>query len=144
MKENSAQGNCTSVYSRFRQEAPLLRTAPIQASAPGLRTRSGSGPRTSTSSSARARARSSAPKPRQPARAAASTGTPRKVTSRPAPSDTIVTVQVNSTTEIGRLSRTYPSSRQVRAAIGARSAAGSRWRRPLPAEPVDQPESQSS
>ncbi len=58
---------------------------------PGFFIRSGSGSATSRPSSPRARIRSSAPKPRHPASAAASTGMPRNVTSRPTPSDTIVT-----------------------------------------------------
>src|SRR6478672_6586030 len=99
-KENTAHGNCTTAYSTFRHDVPLLRTAPIQAIGPLPRGRSGSGASTSRPSSPRALARSTAPKPRHAASPAASTGTPRNVTSRPAPSDSIVTAKVNSTTPI--------------------------------------------
>ncbi len=133
--ENTAHGNCTTAYSRLRQDAPLLRTAPIQAIRPGLRTRSGPGSSTRSPSSARARARSTAPSIRQPASPAASTGTPRKVTSSPAPRDTIVTAYVKKKTPSGRLSSTYPYSRQLRPSNGARSQAGSRCR-PAPGPPA--------
>ncbi len=110
---------------------PLFSTAPVQASSPlPVLGRSGSGSATSRPSSPRARARSSTPNPRQPASAAASTGIPRNVTSRPPPSETIVTAYVKSMMPIGRPSSTYPNSRQLRASNGARRPAGSRCRRP--------------
>ncbi len=105
-KEKTDQGNCTIAYSRLRQEAPLLSTAPIQPIAPCFFIRSGSGSDIRSPSRARARTRSIAPKPRHPASAAASTGTPRNVTSRPAPSDTIVTANVKSRMPIGSPSST--------------------------------------
>ncbi len=89
-KDSTAHGNWSTAYSSARQEAPLFSTAPIHAVNPCRFIRSGSGSPTSRPSSPRARARSTAPNPRQPASPAASTGTPRNVTSRPAPSDTMV------------------------------------------------------
>ncbi len=68
-----------------------MSSAPIQAIGP-LRPfagRSGSGVPTSRRSSTRARVRSTAPSARQPASPAASTGTPMKVTSSPAPAVSI-------------------------------------------------------
>jgi hypothetical protein len=106
MNENTDHGNCTTAYSRCRHAGPFLRTAPIHAIAPCFRTRRGSGAATSSPSNPRARARSNAPNPRQPARAAASTGMPRKVISSPMPSENIVTANVNMMRPRGRLSIT--------------------------------------
>ncbi|MDH6497279.1 hypothetical protein M2156_003498 [Streptomyces sp. SAI-149] len=73
---------------------------------PDPRILSGSGSPTSRPSRPRARARSIAPSARHPASPAANTGIPRKVTSRPAPRETIVTAYTNMTMLIGRLSST--------------------------------------
>ena len=88
---------------------------PSRPSRPAPARRSGSGSATSRPSSPRARARSSAPSPRHAARPAASTGTPRNVTSRPAPSDSIVTANVNSRTPIGRSEQHVAELAPVRA-----------------------------
>ncbi len=136
---NTAHGRCSSAYSRCRHEEPLRNIAPVQASTPRSRGRNGSGSPTSRPSRARARARSSVPKPRQVASVAASSGTPTKVTSRPAPSDTIVTASVNMMMLSGRLSMRYENSRRLRPSNGARSPAGSRCRRSRSPEPCPYP-----
>ncbi len=101
---NVAHGKCSSAYSRWRQDAPLLRIAPIHDMGPPVLPRTGSGSATSTRSSPRARCRSSAPKPRQTARPTARTGIPMKVTSRPALIDVMVTAKTNITVLSGKLS----------------------------------------